>query len=85
MRPVGQAIITVNKQADQRRAHPAIILNGLLFAENGAIRGLHIITDMLRVKVFVAIEAGNNTVAGQFSGHLTARQASDAVTDDKAG
>ena len=85
MCPVGQPVISVDKQTDQRGAHPAIILNRLLFAENGAIRRLHIVANMLRVQVLVAIEAGDNTVAGQFSGHLTARQTSDTITDDKAG
>ena len=71
MRPVRQPVVPVNEQADQRRAHPAIVLNGLLFAQNGAIRRLHVVTDMLRVEVLVAIEAGDNAVTGQFRGDFT--------------
>ena len=85
MGPVGQPVITVNEQANQRRAHPAIVLNGLLFAENGAIRRLHVVANMLRIKMFVAIKAGDNAVAGQRGGHFAARQPRDAVADDKAG
>ena len=48
-------------------------------------QGTRASTNMLRVKVFVAIKTGDDAIAGQFSGHLTARQTSDAVTDDKAG
>ena len=85
VRPVRQAVIPVNKQADQRRAHPAIILYRLLFTKNGAVRRFHVVAYMLRVEVLVAIEAGDNAIAGQFSGDVTTRQARDAVTDDKAG
>ena len=85
MRPVSQTVIPVDKQADQRGAHPAIVLHGLLFAEDGAVRRLDVVTNMLRIQVLVAIKAGNNAIAGQLSGHLAARQARNAVADDKAG
>ena len=85
VRPVGQTVIPVNEQAHQRCAHSTVILNRLLFAENSAVRRLHIVANMLRIQVLVAIKAGNDAVAGQLSGNFAARQTRDAVTDDKAG
>ncbi len=85
VRPVGQLVIAIDKQADQRRTHPAVVAFLLLLLANRPVGAIDVLADLLRVEMLVTIKLLDNGVARQLCGKVAAGETGDAVTDHKAG
>ncbi|VTP64129.1 Uncharacterised protein [Serratia rubidaea] len=85
VRPVGQLIIPVDKQADQRGAHFAVLFGLALLLVDGRICLRDMLANALRIQMFFAVEIIQDGVARQFGGDFAAGKTGDAVTHHEAG
>ncbi|SVK49565.1 Uncharacterised protein [Acinetobacter baumannii] len=85
VRPVGQLVIAIDKQTDQRGAHLAVFVRLPLLLVDGGVGAGDVLTNALGVQVLFAVEVLQNGVARQFGGDIAARKTGDAVAHHEAG